>query len=201
MFLQDIRNGRGDTPKLDEELQRLFDRYFRSIVHFFLNRGLAREEALDLTQETFLRVYRSLQGFRGEAGVQTWLFRIATNLWNNEVRRRKAEKREGWEVSLEGVVEGGHPVRADRHFDGWSEPAGPLDSMLDDERRQMLRESLDELPPQMRRCVLLRIDQNLKYREIAGVMQVSIETVKSQLSQARDRLERKLGSYFDPVDV
>ena len=201
MFLQGIRNRRGDGHGHDEELRRLFDRYFRSVFHFFLNRGLAREEALDLTQDTFLRVYRSLQGFRGEAKVETWLFRIATNLWNNEVRRRRAEKREGWEVSLEGVVEGGHPIRADHHFDGWSEPAGPLETMLDDERRQVLREALGDLPPQMRRCVLLRIDQNLKYREIAGVMQISIETVKSQLSQARDRLEQKLGRYFDPVDL
>ena len=183
-----------------EELEALFARYFRSVFHFFLNRGIAREESFDLTQETFLRVYRGLGRFRRDASAQTWLFQIATNLWRNEVRRQMAEKREAREVSLEGATEAGHHFRADRHLTGWSEPAGPLDGMLDDERRRKLREALDELPSQMRRCVLLRLDQNLKYREIAGVMQISIETVKSQLSQARDRLERKLGDYFAGVD-
>jgi RNA polymerase sigma-70 factor (ECF subfamily) len=64
------------------------------------------------------------------------------------------------------------------------------------EQRAVLRQALAELPPKMRRCVLLRIDQDLKYREIAALLRVSIETVKSQLSQARDRLEAEVGRYF-----
>lgn len=194
--IQTAEDGEGRS---EDELEALFQRYFRPVFHFFLNRGFPREECRDLTQETFLRVYRSIGRFRREASLQTWLFQIATNVWRNEVRRRMAEKREAREVSLEGAAEGGRPIRSDRRLAGWSEPSGPLDGMLEDEQRRMLRQALEELPPQMRRCVLLRIDQNLKYREIAGVMQISIETVKSQLSQARDRLEAKLGRYFDPV--
>jgi RNA polymerase sigma-70 factor (ECF subfamily) len=184
----------------DGELHSLFRRYFRPVFHFFLNRGIPREECLDLAQETFLRACRSLDGFRAEASLQTWLFRIATNLWRNEVRRRMAEKREGWEVSLEGVCAAGETIAADHCLTGWAEPSGPLDGMLESERRKLLRTALEELPPQMRRCVLLRIDQNLKYREIAGVMRISIDTVKSQISQAKDRLERKLEGYFDAID-
>jgi RNA polymerase sigma-70 factor (ECF subfamily) len=193
-------DGDDASPGFEEEFQRLFERYFRSVFHFFLNRGMPREECFDLTQETFLRVYRGIRRFRRDASVQTWLFQIATNLWLNAVRRRMAEKREGKEVSLESAVESGHPIRSDRHLAGWSEPAGPLEGMLDEERRRMLREAMAELPPQMQRCLLLRIDQNLKYREIAGVMRISIDTVKSQLSQARDRLEQKLGRYFGPLE-
>jgi RNA polymerase sigma-70 factor (ECF subfamily) len=182
----------------DEEFRRLFVQHFQSVFFFFLRRGFPREECSDLAQETFLRVYKGIGGFRGEASFQTWLFQIATNLWRNEVRHHMAEKRDAFEVSLEAEVDKGRPIQADRRLPGETRPSGPLDELLADERKRMMREALSALPPQMRRCVLLRIDQNLKYREIAAAMQISIETVKSQISQARDRLETELGRYFDP---
>lgn len=170
----------------EEELKALFDRYYPSVFHFFQNRGVPREDARDLTQDTFLRVYRGIGRFRRDASFQTWLFQIATNLWCNDVRRRTAGKREGREVSLDALAEKGREVPEE-------EPAHPLDGMLEDERRSTLREALAELPPQMRRCVLLRLDRDLKYREIASLMQISVDTVKSQLSQARSRLQARLG--------
>jgi RNA polymerase sigma-70 factor (ECF subfamily) len=196
-FLDVRPAGREEAEPPDEEFRRLFDRYFPSVLHFFLNRGIPYEDSRDLTQETFLRVYRSIGRFRGEASVQTWLFQIATNLWRNQVRHHKAGKREGKEVSLDGAMEKGFQLPADPSPAGRHEPAGPLSELLADERLQLLRRALDGLPPQMRRCVLLRIDQNLKYREIAEVMQIAIDTVKSQISQAKDRLERELGRHFD----
>lgn len=181
----------------DEEFRRLFERYFRPLFYFFRNRGIPPEECRDLTQETFLRVYKSIARFRGEASVQTWLFQIATNLWRNRVRYDRAGKREASEVSLESAMEKGRPIPADLSLARGEHTAGPLAGLLADEQLGVLRRALDGLPPQMRRCVLLRVDQNLKYREIAGVMQISIETVKSQLSQARERLGRELGLYFE----
>src|SRR6185295_123541 len=90
-------------------------------------------------------------------------------------------------------MEKGQPIPADLSLARGAHTSGPLAGLLADEQVGRLRQALQDLPPQMRRCVLLRIDQNLKYREIAGVMQISIDTVKSQLSQARDRLGRELG--------
>jgi RNA polymerase sigma-70 factor (ECF subfamily) len=185
----------------EEDFRLLFARYFQPVSSYFLRRGFPHEECRDLTQETFLRVYRSRDRFRGEASFQTWLFQIATNLWRNEVRRRMAEKRDGFEISLEQEAERRPPVLAERRLPGETQPIGPLDGLLADERKRRMREVLDALPPQMRRCILLRIDQSLKYREIAAVMQISIDTVKSQISQARDRLETELGRYFDPPDL
>lgn len=175
----------------EEELEALFDRYYPGVFHFFQNRGVPREDARDLTQDTFLRVYRGIGWFRRDASFQTWLFQIATNLWCNDVRRRTAGKREGREVSLDALAEKGREVPG--------EPAHPLDGMLADERRSTLREALSELPPQMRRCVLLRLDRDLKYREIASLMQISVDTVKSQLSQARSRLQARLG-HLESLD-
>ncbi|HBL26053.1 MAG TPA: hypothetical protein DD490_04375 [Acidobacteria bacterium] len=187
-------------PEFDDEFRCLFARYFQPVFAFFLRRGFSREESRDLTQETFLRVYRGIGRFRGDASFQTWLFQIATNIWRNEVRQRMAEKREGFEVSLEAEMEKGHSVPASHRLPGESSPSGALEGLLASERARKMREAVGALPPQMRRCVLLRIEQNLKYREIASAMQISIETVKSQISQARDRLGMELNRYFGPAD-
>ena len=72
----------------------------------------------------------------------------------------------------------------------------PLDRLIAEERLQQLREALLDLPPQMRQCVLLRLDQELKYREIAEVMNIAVNTVKSQLAQAKDRLRTRLEESF-----
>ena len=103
------------------------------------------------------------------------------------------QKRDAQEVSLEEPGTGGP---ADSAWE--SGETGPLDGVLADERSKKLRRAFEELPPQMRRCVMLRVDQDLKYREIAVQMDVSIDTVKAHLFQARQILKNKLGDYFNP---
>lgn len=172
----------------DLEFETLFERYARPVSYFFAHRGFSPEECRDLTQETFVGVYRGMDAFRRDASVETWLFTIAANVWRNEVRSRTAGKREGREVPLEGLAEGsGTLLPAELR-----EADDPLAGLLEEERACLLREALGELPAQMRRCLLLRLDQQLKYREIAQVLRVSIETVKSQLFQARERLRHRL---------
>ncbi len=185
---------------LENQFRHVFETWLEPVLRLFVRRGVPREVARDLTQETFLRVYRSFGRFRGEASLRTWIFHIAGNVWRNEVRRLRAEKREGWEVSLQGLAESGPAIPADRRFEGWGGAPGALDEILADEKKKHLYTALENLPARMRRCVLLRIHGNLKYREIAVLMGTSIETVKSQLSQAQDRLERELGPYFDSFE-
>lgn len=172
----------------EREFERLFEQYARPVSYFFAHRGFSPEECRDLTQETFLGVYKGMDRFRREASVETWLFTIAANVWRNEVRNRTAGKREGLEVSFEGAADGSGAAPAALH-----DVDDPLFGLLEEERAGLLREALEGLPAQMRRCLLLRIDQQLKYREIAQVMRISIETVKSQLFQARERLRQLLG--------
>jgi RNA polymerase sigma-70 factor (ECF subfamily) len=182
-----------------EELlpEELFRRYHRPIRAFFLSRGFSAEESRDLAQETFLRVYKSKEAFRGESKPATWLFQIAANLYKNTVRSRSARKREGHEVPLEtpdGQEILGDPVQE-------VEDDGPLAAMLTEERLRILREAFEDLPPQMRRVVVLRVDQDLKYREIAELLRVSIETVKAHLYQARQHLRDKLADYFTDIEL
>lgn len=179
----------------EENFRKIFHYYSRIIYKFFAKRGFNEAECEDLVQETFLRVHRNLDSFRGDAQFGTWLFQVSANVYKNELRSRTAQKRDAQEVSLED----GEPHGSGMGGAGISlelKEEGPLEDMLTDERSEVLRRAMADLPPQMRRCVELRVNQDLKYREIAVLMGVSIDTVKAHLFQARQLLKARLGNYF-----
>jgi RNA polymerase sigma-70 factor (ECF subfamily) len=177
----------------DESFEEVFNQYYRLVVGFFTKRGFTLQEAEDLTQIVFLRVYKGRETFRGEARFSTWLFQICANVFRNNLRDRSTQKRDAEEVSmdladssaLEGLADGG---------------ADPLHQTLGAEAKRKLRTALSDLPPQMRRCVELRVYEDLKYREIAERMKISIDTVKAHLFQARQILKGTLGDYFTDDD-
>jgi RNA polymerase sigma factor (sigma-70 family) len=173
-----------------EEIFRLiFGTYYRKVQSFFAKRGFTEDECQDFIQETFLKVHRGLPAFRREARFETWLFQIAANLWRNKLRSEATQKRESQDVSLDEVEAAPEAlISADE---------SSLNQALVEERVRVLTSALQELPAQMRRCVELRVDQDLRYREIAELMDVSIDTVKAHLYQARQELKSKLAAYFD----
>jgi RNA polymerase sigma-70 factor (ECF subfamily) len=192
-----------------ERFRALYVRHYSQVVRFFRVRGFAGDASRDLAQETFARVFRGIRAFRGESRFETWLFKIAINVYLNELRSRKV-KRSTQEMSLELAVpgEGVLPSAASEDESNESvlvtDPAlvdresGALETVLAAERMRMLGEALNDLPPQMRQCVLLRL-QDLKYEEIAVAMRISIQTVRSQLHEARVRLRSALSHYFNDV--
>ena len=182
-----------DGAPLEERFRRLFEIYYTPLYRFFTKRGFLPEDSRELTQETFLGIYTGIGSFRGEAGFETWMWKIANNACRKRLRWWSAEKRAGEEVPLEGAEEiaAGSPGT----FSAGSAP-GPGETALDRERSRVLREAIVGLPEQMRKCLMLRVYQDLKYREIAVVLRLSVETVKAHLFQARKRLQGELGDYF-----
>jgi RNA polymerase sigma-70 factor (ECF subfamily) len=180
----------------EKSFQKLHRRFFPSIRSFFQRRGFSLEESNDLTQDVFLRVFKGIASFRRESRFERWLFEIAANVWRNELRRMGAEKRDGYEQSLDAAVEGDDPSGRSA-----IEPVDPNPGVLDviqaRERHEGLSAALRELPPQMRHVCELRYVQQRKYQEIADVLKISIETVKAHLHQARKRLMTQLGSGQD----
>lgn len=172
----------------------VFEHYYPPVRRFFARRVFSPEDQLDLTQETFLRVYKGLEGFRQDAKFGTWLFRIAHNTYLKWLRRLRPDEEDP--VPLPDAT-------ADP--DRWhsAEPSAiatentALDDALYGERRRLLREAIAELPPQMRESTELRLYQELSYREISQVMRLSVETVKVHLFQARKKLRKGLQGTFD----
>ena len=194
-IIQRLRDGTGR----EESFRTLFDRFYWPLFRFFEHRGFSTEECQDLIQETFIRVYRGIEAFRGEARWEHWLFRIAANTAIKALRHRAAAKRAGQEVPLEGEDEGDLQATAAGGSAGGT--AEPLRQLLGKEMRNLLIEAIEGLPGQMRRCVRLRVLQDLDYPEIAEILQLSPSTVKVQLFKARKRLQMELGSSFADFDL
>jgi len=132
------------------------------------------EDAYDLTQETFLRAYSALPKIRGELRVGPWLYRIATNLCMDQLRRRKLIR---WE-QLDNLLAVFHPRQAAKD--------SPERETLRQESRELVHRVLDKLPPKYRACLVLREYQGMSCEEIAVVLGTTRSAVKSLLFRARE---------------
>jgi RNA polymerase sigma-70 factor (ECF subfamily) len=177
----------------NEAFRRLFDLYSPRLYHFFSRRGFPHSDCLDLTQETFLGIYKGIGAFRQDSSFETWLFKIATNAYRKRLRWGVAGKRDAPEVPLgESLEEGGAMATV-----AATDLPAPGEEMLQRERALVLRQAIDRLPEQMRKCLVLRVDHEMAYKEIAVVLRLSPETVKVHLARARRRLQEELGPYFE----
>ncbi|MCM3872487.1 MAG: sigma-70 family RNA polymerase sigma factor [Pyrinomonadaceae bacterium] len=147
------------------------------------------EEARDLTQETFLRAFQSIEHFRGDADLRTWIYRIAINQARNRWRWWRRRRRDST-VSLDSSDErGGKPLTNALPADRGNTPE---QDTLAHEREGVLRAALLTLGRAYRETVILRDIEGLSYEEVAATLGISIGTVKSRLARGRSELRRKL---------
>lgn len=181
----------------------IFRRYYRSLHTFFVNRPALREQADDLTQIALIRAYQSIGQFRFESNFETWLRTIGENVWKNAVRDGLAAKRMAHLETLDMTAEeeGGSRATASQGIDPPDGTPGPEARALAHERTRVLAEALAALPPGMRQLMELRVLQELKYQEIADVTGVGLNTVRSQLFEARKRLQPVLDRYFHGAEI
>ncbi len=168
----------------DEASAELVSEHQRMVVQLAMNLLGDRDEALDLSQEVFLRVFRTIHTFRGQSSLRTWIYRIAVNQARNRHRfwrrRRRADQ-----VSLETHVA--------EHGDFASDADRTPDRLLaQKELAARLQHALDHLPFDQRTAIVLREIDGLSYEEIAFSLGVAIGTVKSRLTRARQALRLEL---------
>lgn len=179
-----------------EDGERLvFCKYRRRVQRFFERRGAAPEEARDLTQDTFLRVFRGEARLANREQLEAWLFMIARHVLANARRSQATLKRAAQVVSLDEPDAEGAPREV---------AAGGRDALatvIAREQLAVLREAIAELPEQMRYCVRFRLKDGLRYEQIATLMGISIETVKSHLHYAKKRLRSLLEPHFGRFDL
>ena len=147
-----------------------------------------RDEARDLTQETFLRAFQSIGRFRGEADLRTWIYRIAINQARNRWRWWRRRRRDST-VSLEATQgETGQTVMATLA----EASANPEQQTLAHERESALRSALHRVGRAYRETVILRDIEGFSYEEIATTLGINVGTVKSRLARGRQELREKL---------
>lgn len=147
------------------------------------------EEARDLTQETFLRAFQSINRFRGDSTLRTWIYRIAINQARNRWRWWRRRRRDAT-VSLDATDEQHEkPLAATLPS---THALNPEQETLARERELQLRDALLGLRRSYREAVILRDVEGFSYEEIAATLQISIGTVKSRISRGRLELRKKL---------
>jgi RNA polymerase sigma-70 factor (ECF subfamily) len=151
-----------------EAFQELLGRYRRSAMTLAYQMLGNTEDAEDIAQEAFVRVFQAIPQFRGQAAFSTWLYRIVTNLCLGRMRRERPA------VALDAI---GEPRGSDN-------PAGRVTDGL------VAREVLSELPPEHRAILLLREQEGLSYREMGEALGIPLGTVRSRLSKARMAFRR-----------
>lgn len=156
----------------------------RMVVQLAINLLGDRDEALDLSQEVFLRVFRTIHRFRGQSSLRTWIYRIAVNQARNRHRFWRRRHR-GDQVSLDAHVAAHGDVLS-------GGDAGPDRVLAQKELALRLKHALEHLPFDQRTAIILREIDGLSYEEIAFSLGVAIGTVKSRLTRARQALRLEL---------
>jgi RNA polymerase sigma-70 factor (ECF subfamily) len=169
-----------------EELVVRFHRRIYNICYRFAG---SAEDAQDLTQEVFIKVYRTVGSFDGEkASFGTWVTTVTRNLLVDHFRKTRNDRATDSMDTVRGADEDG-PTLADRLADGAPGPQVHLESR---ERREMVQRALQQISPDLREAVILRDLQDMDYREIAQVLKVPEGTVKSRINRGRAELARLL---------
>jgi RNA polymerase sigma-70 factor (ECF subfamily) len=168
----------------DNACSELVGEHQRMVVQLAMNLLGDRDEALDLSQEVFLRVFRTIHRFRGQSSLRTWIYRIAVNQARNRHRfwrrRHRADQ-----------------VPLDQHIAAHGEFVSDGESIPDrvlaqKELAAQLQLALDHLPFDQRTAIILREIDGLSYEEIAFSLGVAVGTVKSRLTRARQALRLEL---------
>ena len=133
------------------------------------------QDAQDCAQETMLRAYRAFDHFRGDSSFSTWIIRIAINCCNDFLRKKKEV------MSLETMQE-------ETGFETADKAAGPYQQLEQKERMRLLHGALQKIKPEYRQLIVLRDMQGFSYEELAETLNLSLGTVKSRLSRARNEL-------------
>jgi RNA polymerase sigma-70 factor (ECF subfamily) len=168
----------------------IVDRYRNPITNYLYRFLNDYEEAVDLAQETFVRVYFAIDRYHTQFAFSTYIYRIATNLAISEIRRRKRRRL----LSLTGLFQG----EADEAVEFQPPDKRPLadEQLVGDERDKTIARAIAALPEKYRVPILLRDIEGRSYDEVAEIMGLGLGTTKSRISRARALLKEKLQHYM-----
>jgi len=183
-----IRAAKNGDQEAFAQLVRLYD---QGVLRLALNLLKNPEDARDVYQETFLRVYRNLDSFRLDSSFQTWLYRIATNLCLDVLRRRRVRRQEA--APAAAPAERSDPVEnlVDAGVDG-----NPERRLLSQELDSRIREALDELTPRERMVFELRHYQGMRLKQIGQVLGTTEEAAKNCLFRVTQKLRARLEDFL-----
>ena len=177
-IIERVKNG--DKKAYDLLVLKYQQRVINLISRFVKNYA----DALDVSQETFIKAYKALPNFRGESAFYTWLYRIAVNTAKNHltVQSRKITKSD-YDVTEIEQIEGNMTL---------TEQTTPENLLIKDELQETILNTIENLPEDLKSAIMLREIEGLSYEEIAAVMECPVGTVRSRIFRARETIDNKI---------
>jgi len=175
--------------RVEVDFDQLFERYNGMVFNLAYQILGNREEALDVSQEVFLKIFLKIGSFRGESSLKTWIYCITVHCAANRLRWWNRLRRRGT-VSLEEYLS--ESSNRDLVHLMKSNFQSPEETLLEQEEQENLEKMLRELPLQQRIAVVMRDIEGLSYEEIARCTNASLGTVKSRIARGREALKRLL---------
>lgn len=172
-----------------DAFEQLVLSYEKAIYNLCLRMCGNSDDAMDLAQETFLKAWRNLGAFRGDAAFSTWLYRLCSNVCIDHLRREGKRK----VIPLHTEDDDGE----ERTIDVADLAPGPQERLEAADQRQQVADALQSLEPEYREALTLRVIHDMSYADIADVLQVREGTVKSRIARAREKMRQameKLGN-------
>jgi len=172
----------------EQAFKKLVENYQKLVVNTCFGMVHSTEDAEDIAQEVFIEVFRSIQNFRADAKISTWLYRIAVNRSLNFIRDNKRNK---WFHSFEDIVMSKNSqLTSDKHNET---PAAELEKM---QRANIIHQAIDSLPENQKTAFTLNKYEDLSYKEISEVMDLSVSSVESLIHRAKTGLQKKLYTCY-----
>lgn len=174
----------------EQAFKQLVENYQKLVVNTCFGMVHNTEDAEDIAQEVFIEVFRSIQNFRADSKISTWLYRIAVNRSLNFIRDNKRKK---WYHSIEDIVKGKkQQLSAIQHGNNET----PLSEMENSQRARIIHEAIDSLPENQKTAFTLNKYEDLSYKEISEVMDLSVSSVESLIHRAKIKLQKKLYTCY-----
>ncbi len=191
-FLKDKQSVREEDIQLitrarsgDETAFRaLLDKYERAVYSICLRMIRNRDEAADLAQEAFIKVFAMLERYNPSYAFSSWLFKITSNLCIDYLRKRRIET-----FAMDEPISGDHGD-IQRQYE--APDLDPEQRYIRNEKMERLGEAIENLPPHYRIMLILRHQENLSYEEIADSLDIPLGTVKARIHRAREMLKASL---------
>lgn len=180
------RSKSGDVEAFE---QLIFD-YQKKAYNIALRIMGNQEDAKDMCQEAFIRIFKSIEGFKEQSSFSTWMYRIITNVCLDEIRKKKKNET----LSIDSTFE---TQDGEMHFETPSEDDTPEEAYVRNEKKNIILKAINELSEEYKTTIVLRDIQGFSYEEIANILCCSIGTVKSRINRGRNILKDKLKTALE----